>query len=345
MKNLDLKYIPVANKKVDEYRKCNIKNITNLKFKENIFKTVDSSSFDYLKEKEFNTIFFINGKMSFKNLNNELSIENDKIIINKNINKPLLVLNYYSDENRVFDKKLIFEIKENINVNIIEIFISDKKESFISEQREFNLDKLSNIEYTKLQKLSCEDFLNFEVITNIKENGRLKIFNFDYGSSNTYNIFNNELNYNYGTVELEGFIDISKKQEVANIVTTTHNAKNTKSSIKVKHILDDSSHGIFEVKSIVNEKAKYSSVEQNSKTIILNDDAKINANPRLEIFIDELSASHGATTGSLDEEMLYYLQTRGLSKEKASKIILDAIEKKIINSISNEEIKSLIKEI
>lgn len=345
MKKLDLKTIPLANKKIDEYKKCNIKNIIDLEYKENSFKEVDISSFDFLKQKDFNTLFFINEKIAYKNFTEDIEQTNSELIINKKIKKPILILNYYDDENTIFEKNIKYKIDENIELEIIEIFISNKKENFINQKREFELDKLSSVEYIKLQKLSSFDFLNFEVNPIIKDNSKLKIFNFDYGSSNTYNIIDTKLEHIYASFELEGFVDISKKQEIANIITTTHNAKDTKSSIKVKHILDEFSHGIFEVKSIVNKKAKYSKVEQNSKTVILNDNAKINANPRLEIFIDELSASHGASTGNLDEEVLYYLQTRGLSKEQASKIVLEAIEKNIINKILNEEIKSLIKEL
>lgn len=343
MKNLDLKYIPFANKKIDEYRKCNIKNIIDLKFKDNSFKTVDISSFDFLKEKKLNTLFFVNEKIVYKNFTDFINQNGDEITIIKELEEPILILNFYDDENTIFEKTIKYKIEENIKVEIIEIFISNKKENFIEQKREFQIEKLSNVEYIKLQKLSMDDFLSFDFVPNIGDNSKLKVFNFDYGSSNTYNIFNSELNHIYGNFELEGFMDIRKKQEIANIITTTHNAKNTNSSIKVNHILDESSHGIFEVKSIVNEKAKYSNVIQNSKTTILSDDAKINANPRLEIFIDELSASHGASTGSLDEDILYYLQTRGLSKEQASKILLDAIEEKIINSISNEKLQNLIK--
>lgn len=342
MKNLDTKNIPFANKEIEEFKRCNVKDILEMKFKDNEYKVVDISLLDKLKKEEFNTLFFVNQKLSFKNLEKDILFDEKELIIDKKIDRPILILNYYSDNNTLFNKKLKLTLKGNIE--IFEVFISDNQENFIDEKREFEIDKNSNIEYIKLQKLSTFDYLHIDFKQNIEENSKLKIFNFDYGSSNCYNIFNTSLDFKNSNFEMEAFINISKKQEIANIVTTTHNAQNSKSSIKANHILDESSHGIFEVKSIVNKNAKYSAVIQNSKTTILNDNAKINANPRLEIFIDELTASHGATTGSLDEDILYYLQTRGLSKEQASKILLDALEEKIINSISNEKFANLIKE-
>ena len=341
MKNLDNKNIPFANKEIEEFKRCNAKNILEMKFKDNSYKSADISSFDFLKKEEFNTLFFVNQKVYFKALEENILFDGEEFITNEKLEKPILILNFYSDTNTLFNKKLKFKTKNDME--IFEIFISDNKENFIDEKREFEIDKNANIEYIKLQKLSTFDFLHIDFKQTIKENSKLKIFNFDYGSSNCYNIFNTNLDFESSSFEIEAFVNISKKQEIANIVNTIHNGQNSKSSIKANHILNESAHGIFEVKSIVNKSAKYSDVIQNSKTTILSDDAKINANPRLEIFIDELTASHGATTGSLDEDILYYLQTRGLSKEKASKIVLDALEEKIINSISNKEIASLIK--
>ncbi len=343
MKNLDNKNIPFANKEIEEFKRCNAKNILEMKFKDNCYKVVDMSKFDSLKDEEFNKLFFINQRVYFKDFEKEILFDGEELIINEKLKKPILILNFYSDDNTLFHKKL--KITTKSDMEIFEIFISDDIESFIDEKREFDIDKNSTVEYIKLQKLSTFDFLHIDFIQKIEENSKLKIFNFDFGAANCYNIFNTNLDFKSSNFEIEAFVNISKKQEIANIVNTIHNGQNSNSSIKANHILNESAHGIFEVKSIVNKSAKYANVVQNSKTTILSDDAKINANPRLEIFIDELTASHGATTGSLDEDILYYLQTRGLSKQKASKIILDAIEEKIINSISNKKIASLLKEI
>lgn len=345
MRNLDIKNFPLANKKVEEFRKCNVKNIIELQFKENSFKDVTNFDFDYLKLKGFNKIFFANEKIKEQNLVDNITLEDNTIIINKDCKNPIIILNYYDDENTIFEKDLKYIIDNNSDITIFEIFISNNKKNFINQKREFNINTLSNVEYIYLQKLSFEDFLNIEFKPIIQEDSNLKFFNFNFGASNAYNQFEVNLNYLNSNFEMEALTNISKKQEIANIVNTIHNGKNSSSSVKANHILDENSHGIFEVKARVNNKANNSAVIQNSKTTLLSDDAIINANPRLEIFIDELTASHGATTGSLDEDILYYLQSRGLSKKQASKMMLEAIENRILDKISNEKIRNIIKEI
>ena len=343
MKRVDLTQIPIANKNIDEFRKLNIKNILELEFNINQYKEIKNLEFKFLKESNFNYIIYINGKIRDSKLESNILIKENKIEITKEIKESLVVLNYYDEQNIYFENSLNYKINENINTNIIEIFQSKNKENFINEKRVFEINKFSNLEYIKVQKLSNEDFLNIVYETNILESSHLKFFNFDYGSKNSYNHFDIDLNHSYSSFVLNAIVNIKDNQELANIIKISHNEKNTTSSAKVNHILKDNAHGVFEAKTVVNKNAKYSKVLQNSKTTILSDNAKINANPRLEIFTDELSASHGATSGSIDEDILYYLQTRGLSKDKASKIVLDALENSIFDEISNEDIKSFIK--
>ncbi|WP_419764201.1 MAG: SufD family Fe-S cluster assembly protein [Arcobacter sp.] len=345
MRNLDIKNFPLANKKIEEFRKCNVKNITELEFKENSFKDVQDFNFDFLKLEGFNTLFFANEKIKEQNLIDDISLKENKITINKECKNSILILNYYEDENTVFEKDLKYSVKSNSDILIFEIFISKNKKNFISQKRDFEIANSSKVEYIYLQKLSLDDFLDIKFEPAIKEDSKLKFFNFNFGSSNAYNQFDINLDYANSNFDMEALTNISKKQEIANIVATIHNGKDTSSSIKANHILDENAHAIFEVKTRVNHEANNSAVIQNSKTTLLGDDAIINANPRLEIFIDELTASHGATTGSLDEDILYYLQSRGLSRKQASKMMLEAIENAILAKISNEEIRNIIKEI
>ena len=345
MRNLDIKNFPIVNKKIEEFRKCNVKNITELEFKENSFKDVANFDFDFLKLEDFNTIFFANEKIKEQKLIDNITLEKNTISINKECKNPIVILNYYDDESTIFEKDLKYAVDKNSDVTIFEIFISDNKKNFINQKRDFDIDNSSNVEYVYLQKLSLEDFLNINFNPIIHEDSKLKFFNFNFGSANAYNQFDINLDFLNSSFDMEALTNISQKQEIANIVSTTHNGKNTSSSVKANHILDENSHGIFEVKARVNNEANNSSVIQNSQTTLLGDDAIINANPRLEIFIDELTASHGATTGSLDEDILYYLQSRGLSRKQASKMMLEAIEHRILDKITNEQIRNIIKEI
>ena len=100
---------------------------------------------------------------------------------------------------------------------------------------------------------------------------------------------------------------------------------------------------MFSAISIVNNEAPYSKAFQNSHTILLSDDASIVTKPHLEIKIDELEASHGVTTGTLDDEQLLYLCSRGIPYDLAQDMLLDAFEVQILEKITNEQIQEFIK--
>ena len=95
--------------------------------------------------------------------------------------------------------------------------------------------------------------------------------------------------------------------------------------------------------SIVEETASFSKAFQNSQTILLSDDSFIAVTPHLEILIDELEASHGATCGDLDKDSIYYLKSRGIKEEDAKVILLNALRNEVYESFENEDLSEYVK--
>ena len=174
------------------------------------------------------------------------------------------------------------------------------------------------------------------------ENSKCKITNFEYRTGYVINNFVNILKNEACSYELNGLVKSFDSSNTANIIKTVHNEKGLISNINYKHTLKDSARAVFKAKSIVNEKALFTKAFQNTDTILLSNDAAIYAQPHLEILIDELEASHGATTGTLDKEQLLYLQSRGIRKNLAYEILLKAFEQKIYENIEDKQIKEFV---
>ena len=81
---------------------------------------------------------------------------------------------------------------------------------------------------------------------------------------------------------------------------------------------------------------------QLSKALLLNDSSEFNSKPELEIYADDVKCSHGSTTGQIDSEALFYLQSRGISKSKSIELIINGFAKDIVDHINNEDVKSYI---
>jgi len=94
----------------------------------------------------------------------------------------------------------------------------------------------------------------------------------------------------------------------------------------------------------VEHAAKWTKAHQNSKAILLDERAYMAAKPQLEIYIDELEASHGSTTGQLDEKQLFYLRSRGIDKIEARKMLVIAFANTLIEQVKDLRHQDIIKE-
>ncbi|MBM0207046.1 Fe-S cluster assembly protein SufD [Micromonospora sp. STR1s_5] len=103
-----------------------------------------------------------------------------------------------------------------------------------------------------------------------------------------------------------------------------------------KTVLDDDATGVFQGKIIVRPHAQTTDGAMKSDTLLLSDGASMNNKPELEIFADDVVCGHGATCGALDEDLLFYLRSRGLPEAEAESLLLQAFVGQAIDTVENE---------
>lgn len=140
----------------------------------------------------------------------------------------------------------------------------------------------------------------------------------------------------YGLYLLQG------KSHVDNHTSIDHVQPNSESNELYKGIMDDQSHGVFNGKVYVRQAAQKTNAFQSNNNILLTDEATINSKPQLEIWADDVKCSHGCTTGQLDPEALFYLQARGVSKDRARVLLLYAFAAEVVESIKLQPLKSYL---
>lgn len=131
--------------------------------------------------------------------------------------------------------------------------------------------------------------------------------------------------FKMGTVN-KGFND----NNIADLVQVNHNFENNQSDVTHRSIADDQSQIFTNAKAYVAVGADQSEIEQDLKNILLSPDAKIFSKPELEVYADEVIAAHGSTIGALDEQSLFYLQSRGISIKQARSIMIESFEQEAI---------------
>ena len=272
------------------------------------------------------------------------SVDNKQkiITINKNIAEPIFLIHKLKENETFYTNSLKIKVAKDIKASVVEVFVNSCTNSFYGVNRKLELEENSSLEYVKIQDINASNSMIFSLAVEQKDSSNLEISNFEYGNGFIINSFENIIHAQNSNYELNGLVKLFDDSNTSNLIKTIHNEKSSISNINYKHTLKDSSKAVFKAKSIVNETALFSKAFQNCNTILLSDDATIFAQPHLEIFIDELEASHGTTTGSLDKEQLLYLQSRGISKNKAYEMLLSAFENKIVDNIKDTIIKEFV---
>ncbi|MDA0367366.1 MAG: Fe-S cluster assembly protein SufD [Proteobacteria bacterium] len=121
------------------------------------------------------------------------------------------------------------------------------------------------------------------------------------------------------------------------ITTLVDHAAGGSSSRQVyKGVLDDAARGVFQGKVAVRRDAQKTDAHQLNNALLLSDKAEIDAKPELEIYADDVKCSHGATTGDLDADALFYLQARGIDTATARRLLVSAFVKAALDEIDGE---------
>ncbi|MEX2595894.1 MAG: SufD family Fe-S cluster assembly protein, partial [Salibacteraceae bacterium] len=118
-----------------------------------------------------------------------------------------------------------------------------------------------------------------------------------------------------------------------------HQMPNCNSNELYKGVMTDRSTAVFNGKIMVHKEAQKTNAFQSNQNILLTDTATINTKPELEIYADDVKCSHGCTIGQLDEEAMFYLQTRGLGREAATNLLIQAFAGEVLDQITIEPLK------
>ncbi len=354
------------------------KNIKNLSFYNDLSKPnkVDKSFF--VDGLEHNKLVFVNGRIEkieidyeeknkieilddlvlekSNNSNNSLLFLNNafvskyfKLIVKKNysLKKPLVIYNITNKDlvSKSINLKIDILLEENSSLKLIE-FSNDKSiTNFININYNFDLQKNSILKNYKIDNnLNSNVKYSFSNI-NQDSNSLLETFLLSSGSEFIKNEINCNLKGKYASAFVNGvfILDETKHHEIKTNIN--HLVENTKSYQLIKGVLEDTSKAVYQGKIFVDSKAQKTDGYQLSKAILLNDNTEFNAKPELEIYADDVKCSHGSASGSLNEDSIFYLMSRGLNYQEAKKLLINGFLLDVVEKITNSEIKNLIKNI
>jgi Fe-S cluster assembly protein SufD len=250
-----------------------------------------------------------------------------------------------SEQNNITTQRNLVIIEKNSNVAINHNSASVAEDNQLSVNiTEIYVDENSSIEWNTMQKHNGNStIINLDFI-DLKADSKLIRNIIALGSNNTRNEVNAKLDGQNANADINGAYLLAGHEKLENRVFIDHAYPECDSNQLFKGILDDYSKGAFTGKILVRKDSQKTNAFQSTKNILLHENAKMAMNPFLEIYADDVKCSHGASVGEIDEDALFYLQARGISKQEAKTILLRSFVLEILEKISNESYRNYVSE-
>ena len=148
-----------------------------------------------------------------------------------------------------------------------------------------------------------------------------------------------------GSCVLNGLYLTSGNQHVDNLINIDHAKPHATSRLNYKGILDGRSRAVFGGTVLVREGAVKTNALQSDKNLVLSPDAEVDSKPALFIYADDVKCGHGATAGNIDQDMVFYLRSRGLDLEEASRLLIYGFAGEIIETVRVDALREYLEEL
>ena len=293
------------------------------------------------------TINKFNAKNSLSDLNNAFTNKSFKILVKNGYKliKPLII--YHTTTSKIWSKninlKLDFELDKNSSLRVIDYFNDTSKKNFINIFYNFDLKENSILKNYKLDKFQNDNIKYFFNNIEQEKNSISETFILSSGSNFLKNEINCDLSGEYASAFVNGIFSLNNNNHHEIRTTINHLTENTKSYQLIKSVLEKNSNAIYQGKIFVNSDAQKTDGYQLSKAILLDKESEFNAKPELEIYADDVKCSHGSASGSLNEDSIFYLMSRGLNYQQSRELLINGFLLDVVEKITDSEIKNLIK--
>lgn len=258
---------------------------------------------------------------------------------------PIQILNLYTDSAKpyVATPRILVVAEENSDLTIVEDHVGLSENTYMTVPvSEVKVKQGAHIHHVRLQRDSENAFHVARPIAYVDKNSEYHSYTITLGgkiSRNEPRIVQEDEEVNF---TLDGLVLIDGEQ-----VADTHSVMDHRYSYGNSHqlhkvVVNGKAHSIFNGKIFVRKDAQKIDSFQENRNLLLSNDGLVNTKPQLEIFADDVLCSHGATIGQLDPEEVFYLQSRGMTEEKAKEVLTYAFALETIENVKVESVHKLL---
>ncbi len=287
---------------------------------------------------------------SFAALNTALAGDGYFLHVPKNtvVDRPINVLwiSEPGDQAAASFARNILIVEESADVKLVETHIGPQGTTYLTcPVTENFVSANANVDHYVVQDDSTKAFHIGEQCLEQGRDSRFRSHTFTFGASITRNgVFGYLRGENIDSI-LNGLYVLRGKQHCATFMQMEHIAPHCDSHELYKGVLDEESSGVFRGRIFVHQTAQKTDAKQTNQNLLLTDKAQVMSKPQLEIYADDVKCTHGATTGQLDREALFYLRSRGLRKNEARALLIHAFASDLTERVQIDAIRDKVEEL
>ncbi len=262
------------------------------------------------------------------------------------VEKPLQLVNIFSAPTSLMSlRRVLIVVEEGASVRLLvcDHTQDNEREYLSSEVTEVILAPGARLDYYNIEESSQRTVRHGSFFVRQQRDAILNAGTITLTCGTTRNDFNIDLTGEGAEARLSGMVIGSGSQHVDNCVELRHLAPRCTSNQLFKYVLDGRSEGAFGGRILVTPDARFTDAAQTDRNLLASADARMHAKPQLEIYNDDVKCSHGATTGQLDSEALFYMRTRGIPEAEARNMLMQAFMADVIDAVEMEELRDRLR--
>jgi Fe-S cluster assembly protein SufD len=233
----------------------------------------------------------------------------------------------------------LVDLADGAQLTLIETFVGEgRSATFVNSMTDVSLGPDASLSHLKLGLDRSPAYHVGRLRVQQDRNSHLRSHVVTLGGDLVRNEVESRLNGKGSACQYYGFYFARDNEHVDHHTLVDHVVPECTSTELYKGIVGDAAQAVFNGKIVVRPDAQQTDARQESKTILLSDQASINAKPQLEIFADDVKCTHGATIGQLDQDALFFLRARGLSEEAARSLLLAAFGTDVVEAIDDSNL-------
>ena len=281
-------------------------------------------------------------------IKNNATFLNEVLFINSakgaEISQPIICVYFSTSQSKkhLCTRRLVVAEKRS-KLHIVDVFVGEENSThFHNSVTEIAIEKNAKVNHVSIQNSSSSEVLLNTTHALQHEYCKYKNFTLTLNGLLVRNNTNATLDGEFIEAFMYGLYLVGNRSVVDNHTLVDHQKPNCYSNELYKGVITDRGTGVFNGKIFVRQDAQKTNAYQSNKNILVSKDATVNTKPQLEIFADDVKCSHGTSTGKIDEEALFYLQSRGISREAAKQMMLHAFIAEVSDALPSWSLNSYI---